>query len=555
MTDTDSPGATLLRGGYVVDGTGGDARRVDVAIEGDRVVAVGEEGSMPTDAAVVDLGGAVLAPGFIDTHTHFDAQVFWDPDLTPSTGHGVTTVVQGNCGFGIAPTAPAGRDQMMETLENVEGMNVDTLRAGIPWNFETFGEYLDALERTDKRPNVATFIGHTPLRLYVMGLEDATSRAASDDELATMVQIVDDALAAGAMGFSTSRAPNHIGAEGRPVPSRAATRDELVALMGRVARHGRGVVEATFGPELDLDEAAVISRDLGVRITWGSLLTGLHGPPGTALQMLESASALGGDVVPQISCRPIVLQISLGEPYFLGQAPAMKRIFEHGRGERAAVYADPNWRAEVRDQIEVARPGFFAKTSIEESEHHPQWQGIRVDELARQQGVHPFDLMADVALADGLRTRFKVVVHNDDVDELSALLNDDRTVLGVHDAGAHVDMLCDACFPSHLLGHWVRELGVLSLERAIWRLTGQPASVFGFADRGVIRPGALADLVVFDADAVEALPAERVFDFPAGGERLVAGSRGIEHIWINGVRTRANGSDLDRWPGRVVGPD
>ncbi len=247
----------------------GPPGRVDVELLDGRIGAIGK---LPVgDGENIDLSGLVLAPGFIDIHTHLDAQVFWDPDLTPSSWHGVTTAVLGNCGFGIAPTAPEDRDVVMDTLELVEGMNARTLRAGIDWCFETFPEYLAALRRLPKRINVASVVPHSMVRTFVMGSDAATSRTATDDEVARMGAIVDEAFAAGALGFSSSQAPSHMGAHGRPVPSRLADRRELLALLARVAASGRGIAEVTYGPLLDIEEVALISKDLGVRITWGSL--------------------------------------------------------------------------------------------------------------------------------------------------------------------------------------------------------------------------------------------------------------------------------------------
>ncbi|MGE3620915.1 MAG: amidohydrolase family protein, partial [Acidimicrobiia bacterium] len=280
----------VLRGGTVVDGSGRPAEVADVHLRDGSVVAVGTV-DPPAGAEVLDVTGLVVSPGFIDLHTHFDAQVLWDPDLTPSGWHGVTTVVQGNCGFGLAPTRPEDRETIMETLKNVEGMNVETLRAGIRWDFESFPEYLALVASLPKRLNVGTFLGHTPLRTYVMGPVDAATRAATPEEVARMAGLLAEGLAAGAVGFSSSQAPSHMGAAGRPVPSRLADDDEVTALLGVVSRSRRPLVEITYGHLYDLEEVAALSRDLSVRITWGSLLTGLHGGPGASLELLERASA------------------------------------------------------------------------------------------------------------------------------------------------------------------------------------------------------------------------------------------------------------------------
>ena len=539
----------LLRGADVVDGTGGPRRRADVLIEADRITAVGEALHAP-DAEVVDLGGLVLAPGFIDIHTHFDAQLFWDPDFTPSCWHGVTTAVQGNCGFGIAPTRPADRVAIMETLENVEGMNLATLEAGIDWSFETFPEYWSSVAARPKRINLASFVGHTPLRIYTMGAEAAVSREASSEEIAQMRSLVSEAMACGAIGLSTSQAPSHVGFRGLPVPSRLASRREIEELLSAVGETGHGIVEITYGPHFDIAEVAELSKQLGVRITWGALLTGLHGGPGASLELLERASAVGGDLWPQLSCREIVFQMSLADPYYFAEAAAFEEVLKLPRSERARLYADAGWRERARPDADKVRPNFPEKVSIEETGRHHALRGRPLGELAAERGVHPLDLALDLALEEDLDTRFRIVSRNDDPVELSALLQDPRTLLGAHDAGAHVDMLCDSLFPTHLLSHWVRDQGVLSLEQAVWRLSGQPAEVFRLRDRGRVAQGCFADLVAFDSELVAPLPIERIYDFPAGGDRLSAGSIGIEHVWVNGEPVRRLGQDI---PGAAPG--
>jgi N-acyl-D-aspartate/D-glutamate deacylase len=505
---------------------------------------VGEVQHEP-NAREVDGTGLVVAPGFIDLHTHFDAQIFWDSDFTPSCWHGVTTVVQGNCGFGIAPTRPDDRENIMQTLENVEGMNLDTLRQGIDWVFESFPEYVAAIGARPKRLNVGTFIGHTPLRMFVMGFDAATSREATTAEVDAMGALLHEALHSGAIGFSTSQAPSHLGARGLPVPSRMASRGEIEALLRVVATSPNPLVEITYGPQYELTEIARLSRDLGIRITWGSLLTRLFGPPGVAMDMLEEASLVGGDIWPQVSCREIVSQTSMENPYYFGQVPAFREVFSLPREDRAAKYRDRAWRERVKSEVVQYRPDYARLASVQETRLHAEAVDVPIGELASRRGVHPFDLMLDLALEEDLQTRFRIVSLNDDEEELGSLLKDHRTVLGAHDAGAHADMLCDACFPTHLLGTWVRDRQVLPLEEAIWRLTGQPADLLGLADRGRLIEGNAADVVLFDPDTVTPLPIERVNDLPGGGERLISRSQGIEGVWVNGERIYDCSGDIE----------
>jgi N-acyl-D-aspartate/D-glutamate deacylase len=532
----------VLRGATVVDGTGSPRRQADVEISGGTIAKVGRIGA--TDLPEVDLTGLVLSPGFIDIHTHLDAQVFWDADLTPSSWHGVTTSVIGNTGFGIAPCRPEDRDVIIDTLELVEGMNGKALRAGIDWSFETFPEYLDVLRRLPKRHNVAAMMPHSCVRTYVMGTDAATSRGATQDEIAEMCAMVDEGMAAGALGFTSSQAPSHMGAHGRPVPSRFASKEEIYALVGRVAATGRGLSEITYGPLLSITEVAQMSKDLGTRITWGSLLTGLFGPPGAAMQMLEEATAVGGDLWPQVSCCEIVFQMSLLSPYFFSEVAGFDEVMAVPADARAKVYADPDFRDKARPDVERPRSGAYDRISVEETVKHTELIGRTMNEVAKERGVHPFDLMLDLALEETLTTRFRVVSRNEEPIEHEQLVTDPRTLL---------DMVSDAGYPSHLLSHWVRDLGALSLEKAIWRVSGQPADVFRLTDRGRILPGLAADMVAFDPDTVANQRKERRFDFPAGTDRMVTQSTGVEHVWVAGTQVRRHGAPVPSVaPGALV---
>jgi N-acyl-D-aspartate/D-glutamate deacylase len=435
---------------------------------------------------------------------------------------------------------------MLETLENVEGMNLQTMRAGLDWSFETFPEYVQTLKRLPKRLNVTAYVGHTPLRMYVMGGLEAAQREATDEEIAEMRRLVREAMDAGAVGFSSSQAPSHHGARGLPVPSRMASRKELRALLEEMAAGGRGIAMLTYGLQYEMQELAQISKELGVRISWGSLLTDMFGPPGAAMEMLEEASAIGGDIWPQVSCRYIVLNIRLESPNYLGVAPLFeKEVLGVPRERRAGIYRDQAWRDKARPQLAEYRPGMFERTSIAGSRSHPELVGRPILEVAAERGVDPFDLMLDLSLEDDLQTRFAIPIRNLQQEELIELVQDKRTVLGAHDAGAHVDELCDSMYPSEILGYWVRELGALTLEDAVFRLSGHPATIWRMHDRGFVRPGFAADLVAFDADTVGALPQERVHDFPASGERVIARSTGYEHMWVNGTQTRRDGAEIE----------
>lgn len=540
----------LLRNAILIDGSGEPARPADVAVQGDQIAAVSSPGELnPTSAnQVVDLSGLVLAPGFIDVHTHYDAQVLWDQDLSPSNLHGVTTVVMGNCGFGVAPTRVEHRDLIVRLLENVEGMSMDALNAGIEWSFESFPEYLNAIDARPKRLNVAAFLGHSPLRLSVLGPEE---RPATEAEIDIMRKVVCEALDAGAFGFSTSRAPQHQGAYGRPVPSRFADPDEVFSLVGQLGELGKGVVQVAAGPGLFIEEFSALATRNDIPVTWTALLARAE-RPGAALRTLERGTALPGEVYPQIACREIVMQINLADPFPLSEVDAWKAVLAQPREARARLYRDKQWRDEARQTTLAQWDHRWPNVSVQETTHFDDVVGVPLTELATEWGTTPFDVMIDISLKDDLSTRFRVVMDNDG-DEVGDLLADKRTLLGLSDAGAHASQLCDACFSSYLLGYWVRERRVLSLEDAVWRLTGQPHEALRIPLRGLVRPGFFADLVAFDPAVIEALPARRVRDQPAGADRLVAGSAGIEHTWINGVATRSNGRDVaGATPGRLL---
>src|SRR4051812_24534330 len=446
----------VLRGARVVDGTGAAGRDADVVVADGVIESVGED---PGSATAVDLDGLVLAPGFIDPHTHYDAQVLWDPDLTPSSWHGVTTVVTGNCGFGLAPTRPADRDTVMRVLENVEGMPLDALVEGIPWTFETFPEYLDALDALPLQLNVAPLLGHTPLRYYVMG-DDASEREATGDEVAAMRALVDEAIVAGAIGFSSSRSTSHVGAYGRPVPSRAAALSELDELLEPLREREAGYFEATWGPDFHVDEAAAVAKRINRPVSWAAIMANVR-QPGEAMRTAQRVRDAGGEVHPQIACRPIVVQIALSDPASFAMAAAFTEILTLPREERAGLYAEESWRRRAEADLEGQFGRVLDSAVVTEStEHAGLIGGPTLAELAAARGVQPIDVMVELSLAERLETKFTVPMVNDDDDQIGQLLGDDNLLLGLSDAGAHTSQLCDANYSTWLLSHWCRDLGV-----------------------------------------------------------------------------------------------
>jgi N-acyl-D-aspartate/D-glutamate deacylase len=555
----------VVRGGTLIDGTGSPAVKADVGIENGRITEVKVDGSITGSARhTIDATGMVVSPGFIDIHTHYDVQPFWDPDFTPSCWHGVTTVVTGNCGFGVAPTKAEHREIITRTLERVEGMNHKTLEEAIDWNFESFPEYLELVDRLPKRLNVAAMLGHTPLRLYVMG-EEALERPATDDEIREMRALVDEGLAAGAVGFATSKSPAHRGALNKPVPSRMADVREIRELVAALGAAGKGTLQATVGPELLLEEFAYLSKTTGRPVTWAALLTGMAGldtyrnaggmeelahPTG---EILDRQAALGGEVWPQVAGLPLAISMKISNPTgAIALTPSFRYLLSEPVDRWDDICRDPTWRASAVAETDKSFGDQWGKVSIDASEHHEDLFGRPFDELAREMGKAPLEVLVDIAVDDHYTTRFKVLRLNDDETELAGLLPDRRVVLGLSDAGAHVDQLCDARFATHLLAHWVREKQALSLENAIWKLSGQPARVFRLEGRGTVAPGNFADLVVLDPDTVGPDPIARTWDFPGGADRLVSKSRGVHHVIVNGVVSRRDGDEIDAHAGRLL---
>jgi N-acyl-D-amino-acid deacylase len=544
-----------VRGGTVVDGTGRPAYRADVGIAGGRIVEIGDH---LTARVEIDAMGRLVTPGFIDIHTHYDPQVLWDQDLTPSSWQGVTAVVAGNCGYSLAPTRPEGRASLLRTLDKVEDMRLATLEAGIHWDFETYPEYLNAVERRGVLINFGGYVGHTAVRLFVLG-DAAYERPATGPEVDQMKAVVAQSIRGGALGFSTDRAGFHLGDGGRPVPSMAATQEETEALVRVTAEIGQGTVHVAGGENY----AWLYELDLGRPINRSSILT--YPPEVRArsswvekLAEHEAHRRAGADVSVQVSCRPIEQELRMAEPTAFYVLPAFAEFVARSEPGRLRLYADAGWRDRVQQDLKESGllNSRWGQTTVTESPDHAALVGRTMADIAAGWSTSPFDALCALAVEDGMRTRVRTTFANDDVDGVIRLLQGDGCILGLSDAGAHVSQLCDAVMPTDFLAHWVRDRGVMSLERGVRKLTGEIADVLEL-DRGIIAVGAPADVVVIDYERLSPGPVRRVRDFPADGERLVADQpAGIDHILVNGVPIRQDGvslsGEIETKPGSIL---
>ncbi len=546
----------------IVDGTGAPARRGGIAVSGGRITAVGIG---PGEAARERLNarGLVLAPGFIDPHTHYDAQVAWDPLLTCSSWHGITSVVMGNCGVGVAPCRPQAREVLMGDLVNVEAIPLDVMRRGIGWEWESFGEYMDALGRRPLGINVAPLVPLTPLRHYVLG-EASVDRAATAEETATLGRLFGEALDAGAFGLSTTILQNHVGDQGRPLACRLASADELRALCGAMRARGRGVIEAAITSLPDRvtdDEYATLKLlvDESRRpVTYLAVFARPGRPPGAHEEVVQRMAPLLGRerAVPQVSCRPLRIQFTLKNPFIFATMATWGQAFNRTEVEQRALYASEGFRTQWKEEMERRRifRGQWRRITVRDAAGAEALalSGKSVAEIAEARGQDPADTILDIALADGLETLFDFPVMNQDPEGVRPLVTDPRFLIGLSDGGAHVDQLCDAGYATYLLGKWVRERQALSLEEGVRRLTSEVATFFGIPDRGVIAPGRVADLVLFDPDTVDDVAPEYVHDLPGGGKRLVAQARGIHATLVNGQVLYRDGAHTGAWPGAVL---
>jgi len=555
----------VIRDGTVVDGTGRPSFRGDVAVTGDRIAAVGD---LDGDGRkTIDAEGRVVSPGFVDVHTHLDAQVGWDPVATSSCWHGVTSVVLGNCGVTFAPCKPEDREYLAELMESVEDIPAASILDGLSWHWETYGEYLGELDRLPKGVNVGGMVGHCAVRHWAMGERGLDEAPASPDDIAAMTALVDEAIAAGALGFSTSRTMLHRVPDGRAVPGTYATPEELLAIGEVLGRHRRGTFEvAPKLGELDGDDfagsraevawMAEINRRTGRPVTFGlaqtSFLPDLHT---RVLEFVDDEAARGAHVRPQTTARSIGLLFGIAHRTFYDGLPSWQALQALDLDGRLAALDDDNRREQLIREAQALPPGLdpgFVYLVGMRDAHYAYTPEDSLAAIAARAGESPPATFVRLARESRGRALFSFPFLNQSLDAVDQLLHHPAVMLGLGDSGAHVGQIMDASLPTFFLSHWVRDHGVFSIEDGIRRLTSDTAGVFGIADRGVIRAGAFADLNVFDLDALHLPLPEYVHDFPGGAGRFVQRGDGYDATIVNGRVFMRGGEPTGELAGTVL---
>jgi N-acyl-D-amino-acid deacylase len=557
----------VIKNGTVIDGSGLPRYRADVGVRHGRIVTIGRIRERARE--VVDAEGQVVTPGFVDGHTHMDAQIFWDPLGTSSCWHGITSVVMGNCGFTLAPCAKENKHLVVRNLQRAEDIPPAAMEAGIEWGWTTFPEFLDCLDSLPKGINYGGYVGHSAIRTYVMG-ERAFEQAASEDDLKAMEREVRDAIRAGAIGFTTSRSPAHETPDGRYVASRLATWDEVRRLVGVMGDLNAGLFEIA-GEGVDRAPGDPGLRDYHVRLRDLAVDTGRpvtfgvfsrRGVPDVwrkYLSLLDETAAAGGRMFAQVHSRSLSALLSFKTQMPFDGLPVWKELRALPLAEQRRRLHDPELRRrliEASGASDGRRPvGAEARAAdydwllVFDTVEGPH---RTVAEVARERGQHPAETMIDLALARDLDLFFLQPVANEDQDYALELMRHPRAVVTFSDSGAHVSQLMDSSLQTHLLYHWVRRKQAFTLEQAVRMLTLVPATLWGFADRGLIREGMAADLVVFDPETIAAEMPEVVDDLPSGARRLVQRTRGIAATVVNGEVLLRDGKHTGALPGQLL---
>ena len=550
----------LVKNGRIVDGSGMPSFRGDVAVSGGKIVELGRL-SGPAKR-VIDAGGNVVAPGFIDNHCHYDAQITWDPLCTFSCYNGATTVIIGNCSLAMAPVRPNDQEKLMGLLSQVEAIPMDILKAGVSWRWQTIPEYMDAVE-AKLGINVGMMIGHSAVRLYAMG-EASQERAATEGELEVMRGVVREGLEAGALGLSISRNMSHFDVTGKLIPASFAPEEELFGLARVLGEVGTGVIQSGGGttPELKTRLMSRISEASGRQVIYNVLRESVRAPGGWKkhLEFVEESCRQGARAVPLCSPNSVVSHFNMKNCQIFRQLPNWLSLINVSDAEKLQAYGDPEIRQKLRldlqapvtsdsrfvnrwDLVVVAEPCLPSNQGL---------KGKTIAELAEGQRKDPLDVFLDLAVEEKLNTVFALGHNNMDRDAVAEFLRSPYTVVGLSDGGAHVQYHCEVGYSTRLLGYWVREQRAMSLEQAVRRLTFDSASVYGIYDRGMLRPGLAADIVVFDPQTVRPGNQEVVHDFPNNGWRMRSLAEGIEYTVVNGEVLLERGTYTGATPGRVI---
>jgi N-acyl-D-amino-acid deacylase len=555
----------IVRNGMVIDGSGGPRYRADVGVKDGRIATIGRlRGEMADD--VIDAEGKIVAPGFVDGHTHMDAQIFWDTLGSCSCYHGVTSVVMGNCGFTLAPCREEEVDYVFLNLERAEDISREAMLAGIKWQWETYPEYLDVIDKLPKGMNYAGYVGHSALRTYVMG-ERAFEEQATEDDLKAMVANVQDSVKAGAIGFSTSRSPAHLRPDDRPVASRTADFSEVQAIVNGMGEAGGGIFQlAMQRGTMDEQKAFYrslmdLSRDSGCPITFGSLTR--RESPGLwrdLYEIIAEGNRTGSRIWTQVQAREIntVLSFETQLPY--DNWPVWRDIRKLSLAEQKKALQDPAMRAKL---VEAAKSPAPNKKVTGGEARPPEWDWFyymdramyphrTLADIARERGVHPVDAFIDICLETDLKAFFRQPIANELESDALEIMKNPNSVVTFSDSGAHVSQIMDSSLQTHLLSYWVREKQEFSLEQAVKMITYDTATNWGFHDRGLLRQGMAADIVVFDADRIEPQMPTVVYDLPAGAQRLKQMADGIAATVINGQVVLRNNVHTGALPGKLL---
>ncbi len=550
----------LIKNGTIVDGTGAAARRADIAVSAGKIVAIGNvDGSAKQ---TIDAADCVVAPGFIDPHTHYDAQICWDAAVTPSPWHGVTSVVMGNCGVGIAPCRPNEREVAMRDLVNVEAIPFDVLERGITWDWETFPEFMNAAERRRPALNLGFLAPLTPFRHYVMG-EASMERAATTEETQGISALLAEAMDAGAFGFSSTVLNQHMGFGGRPLACRNASREEYTAYSNVLKQKNKGAIEIALTRQiavLEDDQYELLDLLLAEShrpVTFIAMFDRDDIPEAVRDTLRKAAPLIKRGARPQTSPLPLTREVNMRNPFSFAPFPSWARVFaDQSKLAQTAVYGDRAFRDQFREDLKQPLTfGNWSRVRVHEvrSPALKQFEGQSIADIAKAQGKDGVDAFLDLTLQDDLEVEFTLSTFNHRVDRMKEILRNPDILIGLGDGGAHVDMLCDSGYPTYLLGTWVREHQALTLEEGVRRLTSDPADFYGIKDRGRLKPGLAADITIFDPHTVgSSNRGERRYDLPGGAKRMVMPSRGVLYTIVNGECVFANGSLTEAKAGQVL---